>query len=99
VDLQAHDSIIPSPDRQKCNISKEKTDSVFIDIASGNTSKNILLIVVYASLIRWYCQTAVRKALHESMDGPAGQSADNLPDSDTLLADHQTEPEFTVRIY
>jgi len=62
----------------------ENTDSKIINIAMCKTYKRSLLDVENAILIRYYYYTAKTKALYESADGPAGQPADNPPNSDGL---------------
>jgi len=62
----------------------KNTDSKIINIAMCKTCKKSLLDVENAILIRYYYYTAKTRALVESTDGPAGQPADNLPNSEGL---------------
>jgi len=68
-------------------------DSKLINITNCKTCKNMLLVVENTILIRYYQQTAKTRALCESVDGPAGQPADNPPNSDRLGVYHQIVPE------
>jgi hypothetical protein len=77
----------------------KNTDSKLIDIANCKTCKNILLVVEYAILIRYYYQTTKTRALYESIDGPAGRPADKPPNSDGLGDYHRTVPKLMVRVY
>ena len=78
---------------------RNNTDSEIIDIANCTTCKNKLLVVEYTLLIRRYYQSAKVGDLYESMDAPAGRSADNPPNSDGLGDFHQTVREMTVKVY
>jgi len=49
--------------------------------------------------IRYTYGTAKTKALKESTDVPAGQPADDPPNSDRFWEIHLTVPEWTVRVY
>jgi len=68
-------------------------------VASCKACKNISLVVENVILIRYYSHTPNARALIESMDGPAGQPADNPPDSDGLAVYHRTVPKFTVQVF
>jgi len=57
------------------------------------------LVAVNAILIRYQWQLANLRALYESIDGPAGRPAENLPNSDGLGVYHGTVPEWAVRVY
>jgi len=63
------------------NIIHERynTDSKSIGIANCKSCRNVLLVVENAILMRYYSQTAKTRELHESIDGPTGRPADNLP--------------------
>jgi hypothetical protein len=75
------------------------TDTKLIDIANCSTSKSSLLVAENSILIRYYQHTANTRALYESIDGPAGQPADNLPNSAGLGVYHGTVPEWAVCVY
>jgi len=75
------------------------TDSKLIDIACCKACKNTSLVVENAILIRYYSHTPKARALIESLDGPAGQPADNLPNSDGFEVYHRTVPELTVQVH
>jgi len=74
------------------------TDTKLIDIAHCSTSKSTLLVAENAILIRYYKYTANTTALYETIDGPSGRPADNLPNSDGLGVYHGTVPEWEVRV-
>lgn len=57
-------------------------DFKIVDIANFKSCKTTLLAVEYTMLIRHYYQSAKTRAVYESIDGPAGQPSDNLPNSD-----------------
>jgi len=59
-------------------------DSKIIDSGNSETCIKWLLDVKYMILVTYYCQTAKTRAINESTDGPTGQPADNLPNSDGL---------------
>jgi len=61
--------------------------------------QNISLVVENAILIRYYSYTPKARALIECIDGPAGRTADNTPNSDVLGVYHQTVPELTVWVW
>ena len=63
------------------------------------TCKKSLLDVENAILIRYYYYKARTRALYESTDGPAGQPADNPPNSDRLWDVHRTVPELMVPVH
>jgi len=54
-------------------------DSKIIDMANSKTCKNRFLAAEYVILITYCYQTAKTSALSESIDGPAWQPIDNLP--------------------
>jgi len=77
---------------------RKNTDSKIIDCATCQTCKHTLSAVEYAILISHYHQTAKAGLLCESIDGPAGQLADNQPDSGGLVDFHRTVPRVMVRV-
>jgi len=96
----AHISWLFTALQGKNNIyARWSTDTKLIDIANCTTSKRAWLVAENATLIRYYYHTANTWALYESIDGPAGQPADNPPISDRLRVYHRTIPECTVCIY
>jgi hypothetical protein len=76
---------------RRCN-----TDTKLIDIANCSTSKSTLLVVENPILIRYYEYTANTRSLYESIDGPAGRPAHNLPNSNRLGVYHGNMPEWAV---
>jgi len=72
------------------------TDTKLTDIANCSTSKTALLVAKNPILIRYYSHPANTRALYESIDGPAGQPADNLPNSDWKGVYHWTVQEWAV---
>jgi len=78
---------------------RKNRDSKLNDIASCKTSKNILLVLDYTMLIRYYYETAKIRAFCESIEGPAGRPTDNPPSSDVLEDYHRTLPELTVWVF
>jgi len=75
------------------------TDSTLIDIASCKTCKNISLVDENSILIRYYSHIPKRRALIESMDGPAGQPAHNLPNSNQLRVYHRSVLDSMVWVF
>ena len=73
-------------------------DFKIVDIANFKSCKTTLLAVEYTMLIRHYYQSAKTRAVYESIDGPAGQPSDNLPNSDRFGDFHWTITELTVRV-
>jgi hypothetical protein len=73
-------------------------DWILNDIANCKACKNVLLVVENPILISHYEQTAKTRALFESIDGPAGQPTDNLPNSYGLGVSRRTVPELTVQV-
>ena len=63
---------------------RKNTHSKIIDIAICKTCKKTLLAAEYVILVRYYYQTAKPRSSYESTNGPTGQPADNLPNSDGL---------------
>jgi len=84
---------------QNTKLKRKNIHSKIIDIVTCKAFKKRLLDVEQAIVIRYYYQRAKARALYESTDGPAGQSADNRPSSDWLGDIHRTIPELTVRAY
>jgi len=78
---------------------KKNTDSKLINIASCMACKHVLLAVENAILMRYYLQTAKTRVLCESIDGPDGWPAENLPNSVGLGVCHQTVPGLTWQGY
>jgi len=76
--------------------NRTNTDSKIINIAGCKICKKRLLAVKYLLLVIYKYLTAKTKTLYKSTNGPAGQPADNLPNSDALGEIHQTVPELTV---
>jgi hypothetical protein len=75
------------------------TNPKLISIAICSTCKSTLLVAENRILIRYYYNTANTRALYESIDGPAGQPADNPPNPDWLGDEHGTVPEWAVLVY
>jgi len=63
---------------------RKKTYSKIINVADCKTCNKRLLAVEYLILITYNHSTAKTRTLYKSTDGPTGQPADNLPDSDAL---------------
>jgi len=78
---------------------RKNTYSKIINVADCKTCKERLLAVEYLILIIYTYQTAKRRTLYKSSDGPARRPADNPPNPDGLGYLHQTGPELTVRVY
>jgi len=78
---------------------RNNTDSNISNFTHCKTCKMRLLAIEYTILTRYYYQTSKRRALYESLDGPAGWPADNPPNWDGLGDFHRTVPEWMVRVY
>ena len=78
---------------------RENTYSKIINLADCKTSKKRLLAVEYLILVMYNYLTAKTRTLYKSTDGPAGQPADNPPNSDGWGVLHRTLPELLVRVY
>jgi len=76
-----------------------KTDSQSIEIANCKTSEDVLLVVDNLILIRYYYHTAKTRGLYESIDGPAGRPADNLPNSDGFRVYHRMVSDLIVQFH
>jgi len=79
--------------------NRKNTYSRKINVADYKTCKKRLLAVEYLISIIYNYPTAKIRTLYKSTDGPAGQPADNLPNSDGLGDFHRTMPKLTVRVY
>jgi len=75
------------------------TDSKLIEIANCKTCQNILLVVEYVILWRYYSETAKTRAIYESIDEPAMCLADDPPNSGGLGDIHWTIPEWKMQVY
>ena len=62
--------LLPTLIGKTTSYQRNNADFKLIDIASCQTSKNMLLIVDYVFLKRYYYQTAKTRASYESIDGP-----------------------------
>jgi len=78
----------------KCR--RRNTDSKIINIANSNRSNKWLLGVALAALVNYNYQAAKTRALYEFADRPAGQHADNPPNSDMLWNSIQQYPNWRL---
>jgi len=79
--------------------NRKNTDSKIIEVADCKTCKKRLLAVECLILLIFNYPPAKTRTLYISTDGPAGQPADNPPNSDGMGDSHWTVPEFVVRVY
>ena len=79
--------------------NRKNTYSKIINVADCTTWKKRLLAVEYLISIIYNYQTTKTRSLYKSTDEPAGQPADNPPNSDGLGDVHRTMPELTVPVY
>jgi hypothetical protein len=77
---------------------KENTYSKIINVADCKTSQKRSLAVKYLILIMLNYPTAKTGKLSRLTDGPAGQPADNPPNSDGLGYLHRTVSKLTVQV-
>jgi len=78
---------------------RKNIDSKISNVATCKVINKVFLDVNEVILIKYKYRTAKPRALYESTGGPAGQPADNLPNSDGLGDIHSTGPEVTVWVY
>jgi len=78
--------------------NRKNIDFKIINIENCKTCKKRWLDVESAILIRYYYQTAKRRALYESTNRPAGWPTDNQPNSVGLAEFHWNASELTVPV-
>jgi len=99
MDICVHNRAIDCFYRQKYNIVQEKHRFQNHRFDTLRTMHRQIIGCWIHHLLRYYYQTAKTSALYECSDGPAGQPADNPPNSDELGYCHHTVPKLTVHVY
>jgi len=97
-DHLVHEGIIDHPYTQKYNLSNVKHRFQIHWYCKLQSIQNHILGCWKLDFNKTLLTYSKTRAIIESMDGPAGQLADNLPNSGTLVVSHWTVPELIVRV-